>query len=93
MFAAQAREELKKKTYKDKILAAEGHAKTIPLVLEHLSIGAGKLTSISINYLRNRLTNLVRKTETSSRMIGGNAYQLLYNHVMLKFCQRRLAVK
>ena len=33
-FAAQAREELKEKKYKDKILVAGGHAKVIPLVLE-----------------------------------------------------------
>ena len=34
-FAAQAREELKEKKYKDNILVEGGHAKVIPLVLEH----------------------------------------------------------
>ena len=91
-FAGQAREELKEKKYKDKILAAGGQAKTIPLVLEHFGRWAGKPTSIFINCLSNWLTNLVRKMEASSRIIGGDAYQLLCNHVMLKFCQR-LAVK
>ena len=93
-FAAQAREELKEKKYKDKILVAGGRAKVIPLVLEHFGCWgweAHKYTSITC--LRNRLTNLARKTEASSRIIGGDAYQLLYNRVMLKFYQRRSAVK
>ena len=40
-FAAQAREELKEKKYTDKILAAGGHAKTVPLVPEHWALGLG----------------------------------------------------
>ena len=40
-FAAQAREELKEKKYKDKILVEGGHAKVTPLALEQWVLDLG----------------------------------------------------
>ena len=65
----------------------------IPLVLEHFGCLGWEAHKYFHQLSENRLTNLARKTEASSRIIGGDTYQLLYNSVMLKFYQRRSAIK